>query len=124
MAHDNFDGIYSLPAAADLSANQFHLGVINGSGQIALCGAGAIPDGRIDNLPVAGAQCRLVGKMGVVMKLKAGAAVALGAYVMSDSTGRVITATSTNRRVGKALRAASAAGEIIEVYFRDYDVAP
>lgn len=125
MAHDNIDGIYSLPAAADLTASQFHFGVIDGTGKIAQCGAGAMADGRIDNAPASGEQCRLIGRTGVVLKIKAGAAVALGAYVHSDSTGRAITsATAGHQRLGKALRAASAAGEMIEVYRKDYGANP
>ena len=49
----------------------------------------------------------------------AGAAVALGALVMSDASGRAITATAaagTNvRTIGMALEAASAAGDVIRV---------
>lgn len=51
--------------------------------------------------------------------VEAGAAVALGALVMSDASGRGITATAaagTNVRViGTALDAASAAGDVIRV---------
>lgn len=124
MAHDNFDGIYSLPANADLSTNQFHWGVVNGSGKIALCGAGAVPHGRIDNAPKQDEQCRMIGRVGVVTKIKAGGAVALGALVSSDSTGRaVVSVTSGHARVGVALRAASGAGEMIEI-MRLADLAP
>jgi hypothetical protein len=52
-----------------------------------------------------------------IMKVEAGAAVAANATVASDNVGRAIThvTTATNWRLGKALDAASAAGEVIRV---------
>lgn len=50
-----------------------------------------------------------------VVKVEAGAAVTRGVQVMSDSSGRVVDATATNKVLGIALEAASAAGEIISV---------
>lgn len=52
---------------------------------------------------------------GGIMEVEAGAAVAINADVTSDTTGRAITSASGNAINGKALTAASAAGEIIEV---------
>ena len=52
---------------------------------------------------------------GGVIKVEAGAAVAVDANVSSDNQGRAITSASGNRINGKALQAASAAGEMIEV---------
>lgn len=46
----------------------------------------------------------------------AGAAVAIGATVMTDATGRVITATATNRQIGIAQQAAAAAGDHVDVF--------
>lgn len=56
-------------------------------------------------------------KSGSILKVEAGAAVALHATVASDASGRAITAVSGagNFEAGKALDAASAAGEIIRV---------
>jgi hypothetical protein len=53
---------------------------------------------------------------GVAMVV-AGAAVTRGVEVMSDSTGRAIAwvGASTNRAVGRALRAAAAAGDLIPI---------
>ncbi len=60
------------------------------------------------------------GFAGQIVKLEAGAAVAVGDDVSSDSQGRGITATATAGNVihGKALSAASAAGEIISVLLK------
>ena len=56
---------------------------------------------------------------GAIVKVEAGAAVARGAMVGSDASGRAITAVSGvgNYRAGKSLDAAAAAGEIIRIQF-------
>jgi hypothetical protein len=54
---------------------------------------------------------------GCKVEITAGAAVAAGALVMSDATGRAITATATNSVHGKALTAAAAADEVITILF-------
>ena len=51
--------------------------------------------------------------------LEAGAAVAVGATVKSDASGRAITWASTGAKVGVALEAATAAGQFIEVLLVD-----
>lgn len=47
--------------------------------------------------------------------VEAGAAVAAGATVKSDASGRAITWAASGAKVGLALQAAGAAGEFIEV---------
>lgn len=47
--------------------------------------------------------------------VEAGAAVAAGDTVKSDSTGRAITWATSGAKVGLALQAATAAGQFIEV---------
>jgi hypothetical protein len=47
--------------------------------------------------------------------VEAGAAVSAGATIKSDSTGRAITWATSGAKVGLALEAASAAGQMIEV---------
>lgn len=47
--------------------------------------------------------------------VEAGAAVAAGATVKSDASGRAITWVTSGAKVGVALEAASAAGQMIEV---------
>lgn len=56
---------------------------------------------------------------GAIVKVEAGAVVAINAKVASDATGRAITAVTTAGNViaGRALDAAAAAGEIIRVQF-------
>lgn len=47
-----------------------------------------------------------------VSKAKAGAAIAAGARLTTDATGRLITAAATNPIVGRALEAAAAADDL------------
>lgn len=108
----------TLKASADLSANQYHFASISGTGTVGLCGAGLEAIGVIQNKPASGDVVEL--DCDGVTKVVAGAAITPGteARVMSDGTGRAITATSTNKVLGFALEAATAAGQIIAVKLR------
>ena len=53
---------------------------------------------------------------GAKVEVEAGAAITAGVRIMSDASGRAITATGATARVlGVALQAATAAGEVITV---------
>jgi hypothetical protein len=67
--------------------------------------AGDATSGRVANVQMLG-----------ISRCIAGAAIAIGVTVMTDATGRVITATATNRPVGMAMQAASAAGDHVDVF--------
>lgn len=69
--------------------------------------------GVLQNQPLEG-QAADVGILGIT-KAVAGAAVTEGAALMTDTAGRLITATSTNHRVAYAIEAASGAGIIFTV---------
>jgi hypothetical protein len=118
MAKEILGTVISLPAAADLSTHQFKFVVVDANGRAALVVAsGGQADGVLQDKPNA------LGKHGDVMligaggvsKVVAGAVVAAGALVMSDTTGRAITATATNWVLGRALSASGAANEILSV---------
>lgn len=70
-----------------------------------------------DVAPATGERCDLV-RQGIAF-IEAGAAIAQGAPVTSDATGRAVTAApgagTNNRIVGFADEAASAAGDVIRV---------
>lgn len=105
-------------AGADLSAKQFFAAVQTGSNTVGLqTSAGGPIAGIIQNKPVSGqaASLRFEG----VTKAAAGASVAAGAEVMVDATGRLITATSTNQVVGRAVESAGGAGVIFSVRLFD-----
>jgi hypothetical protein len=112
-------------AAADLSGATTTLAGPNGSGQflaVKLTGSrvvnlanagGEAVLGILQNTPTLGAPAD-IGFVGV-SKAVAGAAIAAGAELMTDTSARLITATSTNHRVALALEAATAAGQLISV---------
>lgn len=111
--------LWSGRAAADLSALQFRFLTVDSNGRIAQnTSAGGDVAGVLQDDPDA------IDRPGAVMtsgitKVEAGAAVTRGGVVMSDNVGRAVDATATNKGVGIALDAASAAGEIISVLLKD-----
>lgn len=50
-----------------------------------------------------------------IVEVRAGGVVAKGAELMVDAQGRVVTATSTNERIGRALSAANGADDLISI---------
>lgn len=117
MATENLDGIYSLPAGADLSSSQYQAVKVNTSGQVVLCGANAADaDGILHNAPASGALARFITLRGVVVKARLGTGGAtIGALLATDASGKLVIATSGQNVVAKAHRFAGAANEIIEV---------
>lgn len=112
-------------AGADLSNSLYRFCVKNTSKQVVLAGAGAEVVGVIYETAVAGrpATFALAGT-GSIVKVEAGAAVAVNAKVMSNASGQAVTATSGNAAVGLARSSAAAAGDIIEVFMNNVtDVA-
>jgi len=72
---------------------------------------------NVDQTKIATGKVTANVRMGGISKTTAGAAVTVYTEIMSDTTGRAITAaTSANRVQGLALQAATAAGDIIDVY--------
>lgn len=115
MARTEDVNFQSFEAGADLSASQFRFVELASDGQIDPVGtAGGNAVGVLYNLPAAAGRAAQVAVRGSV-KVVAGAAITRGAKVSSDNVGRAITAVSTHHVQGRALQAASAAGEIIEV---------
>lgn len=110
---------FTLPAAADHSANQYLFCTCNASGQAALAGAGVTAIGVIQNKPGAVGRATEIASAPGISKVRAGAAVAVGAKVMSNASAQAITATATNQGLGMALTAAANANEIISVKLMD-----
>ena len=101
-------------AAADLSAKQFYAVKITAARAVNLASTGGEAIyGILQNTPTSGLAAD-VGILGV-SKAIAGAAVTAGDYLMTDTSGRLITVTTTNHRVAQALEAAGAAGVIFTV---------
>jgi hypothetical protein len=100
----------TLPAAADYktASKQFYCMEVNSSGQALLVTAsGARVVGVLQNTPDAAGRAATVTIEGCT-KVVAGAVVAAGASLMSDTDGTVITATGANKIiVGTALEGAA-----------------
>jgi hypothetical protein len=117
---------YTLVASSDFSASQFFFAACDANGQAALCGNGAQSAGVVQNKPSVGqpAALRPLG----VSKVTAGAAVAKGALVGSDATGRakpaVLGAATGTYIAGIALDDATAAGQVISVLLMQMGAGP
>lgn len=122
---------HSLCTAAANYSNTAGLSGPNGAGQflvVKYTGSGTAPTvtvcsantdigiGILQNDPVSGAVADVA--IGGISKAVAGAAITLGAALMADSSGRVITATSagTNPVLGWALNQATAANQVISIH--------
>lgn len=80
-------------------------------GQVAAAAASPRGIAKVD--AAIGSDC-LIGVMGTV-PAKAGAAVAVGAALTTDSTGRMVTATTGQPIFARALQASLAANDFIEI---------
>jgi len=110
----------TLTGGANLAAKQYHFLRISADYTVNTPGAAAqdiIGIQQDDNCTAAG--------MGVLVRpipaapsslLKMGAAVAAGAPVTSDANGKGVTATTGQRYYARALQAATADGDIVEVH--------
>lgn len=115
MATQTPEGVFSLPAAVDLTGKQYRLVVKNGSGELAIAGAGVRPTGILQSPDAAlGEQARYHSFHGQGReKAVAGAAFARNAKLASDANGAIVLATVGAQVVGTAEEAATAAGQVI-----------
>jgi hypothetical protein len=116
MSTENANTITHTPASAAIVANRF-LALSGGDAQhVGTSGGDAVAvsaESSANLSLVAIATYKLDGSK---LTLESGAAVAKGARIMSDGTGRAITAAgATARELGVALSASGAAGEMITV---------
>jgi len=105
----------SFEAEADLSAKQYYIMVLGtGANQVNAASAqGAASIGVLQNDPQAGeaAMVRFLGTTKVV----AGAAITKGARITTGATGKAEAAATGDYVIGRALEAAAADGDIIEI---------
>jgi len=119
MAYELSDSqvVLSIPAGADLSAKQYTFVKLSGSTVISAAAATDLPIGVLLNDPASG-ETAAVAVSGVV-KLKASAAISVGALVGTTSTGTGVSLTAgtdtTKYILGRAITAAGAASDIITV---------
>jgi hypothetical protein len=100
----------SLVAAGDLSANVHYLVAISAANTVDLAGVGDTAIGVLGNDPDAAGKPAEV-MTGVIVPVVAGEAIAAGADVAPDATGRARTAVTDDHIFGIALEAAGDAGE-------------
>lgn len=94
------------------------------AGSIIIAGANARIIGVLQNNPKAGEAANVGAVRGASYKVLAGAAITMGDDLITDSSGRFITATGAAQKVvGRAMEAASAAGNLIEAVLLDGYVA-
>ena len=119
MAYELSDSqvVLSIPAGADLSAKQYTFVKLSSATVISAAAATDLPIGVLLNDPASG-ETAAVAVSGVV-KLKASAAISVGALVGTTSTGTGVSLTAgtdtTKYILGRAITAAGAAGDIITV---------
>lgn len=118
LSHTQCTASANLSATAALAgpngSGQYLFVKMSGSRTVTVCAANSdIPTGVLQNDPTSGVAAN-VAYAGPV-KVVAGAAVTAGDTLMSDTSGRAITHTSTNPRAGQALETASAANQIISM---------
>ena len=106
----------TLPAGADLSTKQYYFVKVNSSGNAVLCAAATdAPIGVLQNSPISGAEASIVVVGGT--KLVAGAAIAAGIKIGTDSAGKadakVAGTDTTEYTVGQVLLASGADAEVL-----------
>jgi hypothetical protein len=104
----------TVPANADLSANQFQMVLVNGSGNAAVnTVAGGRVDGVIYNKPSAAGRDTTIAIAGVC-KIVAGGTVTIGGFVKSDAAGKVVDSAGAGMVIGKSL-SAGVNGQVVRV---------
>lgn len=108
---------FSAPAGSSLSALQFTFVKMSTTTVIPVTAATDVPVGVVVNTPTSGQTAEVV--VSGIVKLKASAAIAVGAPVGTTSGGQAVTlvrGTDTTKFIcGMALTAATAANDIITV---------
>lgn len=94
------------------------------AGQVVIAGSNALILGVLQNNPKALEAANIHSVRGMSCKVLAGAAITMGDALITDSSGRFITATGAAQKiVARAMEAASAAGNLIEAVLLDSYVA-
>lgn len=103
-----------MKAAADYSATQHRFLSVTAADVVTLTGDGARIDGALQNNPEAG-QSAEMWSSGSIAKVKASAAISVGASVASAANGEAVTAATGDYIAGPALNAVGASGELVSV---------
>lgn len=105
---------YAAPAAADLTGKLNQCMVVDASGNI---NVNAVNGGKVIGTLYEEAKINQPAtvQFGGIVKVRTGAAVAAGVEVQSDGSGKAVTLTGTNKRLGVSLAAATGADQYIPV---------
>lgn len=124
MASDIIVGPISIPASANfnttfagLTSRQFTFQKVDTNGQLAAPSSGGNVVGVLQDKPTAQGQPGQICGPGSVTKVVAAAAIAAGALVSTDSSGKAVTSTTGAEILGQALEAVSNANDIFRVRF-------
>lgn len=114
MAYEEALRCISVPASGDLSSYQYRFVKIDSDGEAALCGAGELARGVLQNAPAAAGRAASIAIEGE-SKVVAVSGVSAGDLVASDSLGRATTRASGDNVLGVAHHDCTATGQIITV---------
>jgi hypothetical protein len=122
MAADNNVQSITIPASADLSAQQYRCITVDSNGRAAVANATALVVGVLQNEPSATGQAATVAFAGM-SKARAGGTITAGARVTADASGNVIAATTAGDAVlGVALDGA-ANNDIVRILINPFPFA-
>lgn len=124
MATERFTGSQTDTGKSDvdLTDKEFYAAKRTANGGVTLAGAGERVDGVISEGKAAGLHSSF--KTGNQVKAIAGAAVAVGAKVASNASGKFITAVAGNEVFGTAISAAAAANDLFTIEIDRSNTAP
>lgn len=115
-----YEATKNVSGIAGTDVTIYHLVALAADGEYDHAGAGARADGVAAESVAAAGVFPFAIPNGAIVKVKAGAAVAIGDRCVSDATGRAVSNANPGAGswwVGIAKSAASAADEIIEMQF-------
>ena len=106
MAYDILGFCKSIKSTNDLFTvrQQYYFVKIDSNGQIVVCAAGNYSVGVVQDTPKAGDPGLVCGP-GALTKVMCGGSFSPGQYVMSNSTGQAVAASSSSHILGIALTA-------------------
>ena len=117
MSQSSPQFVYTLVAGADLSTHRYKFLKVTADYTVNIATAnGDAIVGVQDDIPFAAAGAQVAVRFAGTAVVMAGAAIAAGAKVTADASGRAVTVGATQDYHGIALEAATAVGDLIEVF--------
>jgi threonine dehydratase len=130
MAIKNLTAPKTFVAGGTITENQL-VKLHSVAGQVVAAGAGEAAIGVAQNAAAAGEEVSIEMTPGAIVKVKASAAISLGALLEAAADGEVVTATAAattlptdgarQNILGRALEAATADGDVIAALWAPYE---